>query len=97
MDIFCVFFLLSSLTSSSKVSVVFDFNDLLNDVAPACSMMLSVDVNRDETNNLLMDVFCVTSFFCLYNPGGVQQVLCWISVLHSMILLLCLQSCCLLT
>ena len=67
MDIFCVsFFLLSSLTSSSKVSVVFDFNDLLNDVAPACSMMLSVDVNRDETNNLLMDVFCVTSFFCLH-------------------------------
>ena len=58
-----VFFLLSSLTNSSKVSVVFDFNDSLNDVAPACSMMLSVNMKRNETNDLLMYVFlCLLSF-----------------------------------
>ena len=44
MDVFlCVFFLLSSLPRMSSVSVVFDFNDSLNDVAPVSLMWLSVD------------------------------------------------------
>ena len=46
MDVFCVFFLLFSLHRSSSVSVVFDFNDSLNDVAPVSPILLSVDVVR---------------------------------------------------
>ena len=40
----CIF--LSSLPRLSSVSVVFDFNDSLNDVAPVSPMSLSVHVNR---------------------------------------------------
>ena len=46
MDVFCVFFLLSSRHSLSAVSVVFDFNDSLNDAAPVSPTMLTVDVER---------------------------------------------------
>ena len=44
------------------MSVVFDFNASLNDVAPVSPKLLSVDVKRNEKNELLMDVFCVFSF-----------------------------------
>ena len=40
--------LLSSLLRSNSVSVVFDFNELLNDVAPVSPMLLSVDVMGNE-------------------------------------------------
>ena len=39
-------FLLSSLFRLSFVSVVFDFNASLNDVAPVSPMQLSVDLMR---------------------------------------------------
>ena len=65
----CVF-LLSSRLRLSSVSVVFDFNDSLNDVAPVSLMLLPVDVMRMEKGELLIDDFCV-SFFCLYNPDQV--------------------------
>ena len=42
----CVFFLLSSRLRSSIVSVVFDFNDSLNDVAPVSLILFPVDVMR---------------------------------------------------
>ena len=64
----CVFFLLSSLSRLSLVSVVFDFNASLNDVAPVSLVSLTVDVMRMEKSELLMDVFCVSSFFCLHHP-----------------------------
>ena len=48
------------------MSVVFDFNASLNDVAPVSPISLSVDVNRNEKSELLMNVFCVSSFFCLH-------------------------------
>ena len=48
------------------MSVVFDFNDSLNDAVPVSPMLLSVDMNRKERSDLLMDVFCVCSFFCLH-------------------------------
>ena len=64
----CVFFLLSSLHRSSVTSVVFDFNDSPNDVAPLSPILLSVYVKRKEKSDLLMDVLCVSSFFCLHNP-----------------------------
>ena len=63
--------LLSLLVSTSFVSVVFDFNASLNDVAPVSPMLLAVDVMGMEKSELLMDVFCV-SFFCLHNPDRVQ-------------------------
>ena len=65
----CVFFLLSSHSRLSSISVVFDFNDSLNDVAPPSLMLLSVDVEKKEKkkSELLMFVFCVSSFFCLHN------------------------------
>ena len=60
------FFLLCSPSRSSVVSVVFDFNASLNDVAPMSPTLLPVDEKRKEKSDLLMDVFCVSSFFCLH-------------------------------
>ena len=51
----------------SSVSVVFDFNASLSDDAPVSPMLLPVDVMRMEKSELLMDVFFVSSFFCLHN------------------------------
>ena len=54
--------LLSSLHRLSFMSVVFDFNILLNNVAPAYPILLPVDVKRNEKSDLLMDAICVSSF-----------------------------------
>ena len=59
MDAICVLFLLSSPNRLSFVSVVFDFNASLNDVAPVSPIWLSVDLMRMEKGGLLMDVICV--------------------------------------
>ena len=72
MDVFCVFFLLSSRLRSSFVSVVFNFSDSLNDVAPVSPISLTVDKKKNGKGDLLMDVFCVSSFFCLHHPDLVQ-------------------------
>ena len=88
----CVF-LLSSPPILSLVSVVFDFNDSLNGAAPVFPMLLPVDGKWNEKSELLMDVFCVSSFFCLHPSDWVSWVLCLISMIHSMILLLRLQCC----
>ena len=61
----CLF--LSSPHRLSLVSVVFDFNASLNDVAPVSPILLPVDAMRMEKSELLMDVFCVSSFFCLHH------------------------------
>ena len=47
----------------SFVSVVFNFNASLNDVVPMSPMWLSIVVMIMEKSDLLMDVFCVSSFF----------------------------------
>ena len=44
MNAICVLFLLSSQLRSSSVSVVFDFNASLSNVAPESSILLSVDL-----------------------------------------------------
>ena len=62
-----VFFLLSSLSRLSFVSVVFDFSDSLNDIAPVAPISLSVDVMRKDKDELLMDVFCVFFFWFHYS------------------------------
>ena len=51
------------------MSVVFDFNASLNDVAPASSVSLSVVVKRKEPSDLLIRVFCVSSIFCLHSTS----------------------------
>ena len=65
----CVLCLLSSLFSLSFVSVVFDFNDSLNDVAPFPNIMLPVDMKTKKKSELLMDIFCVFSFLCLHHSN----------------------------
>ena len=67
-DALCVFFLLSSQPRMSFVSAVFDFSDSLNDVAPVSLILLPVDVKiKRKKSELLMNVFCVPSFFCLHS------------------------------
>ena len=56
-----------SLHRLSVVSVVFDFNASLSDVAPVSPILFPVDEKRKEKSELLMDVFCVSSFFCLHH------------------------------
>ena len=58
--------LLSLQNRLRSVSVVFDFNASHNDVAPLSPMLFPVDVIRKEKSELLMDVFGVSSFFCLH-------------------------------
>ena len=57
-----VFFLLSSPSRLSSVSVVFDFNDSLSDVAPVSPMLFPVDEKKKGKSELLMDAFCLSSF-----------------------------------
>ena len=64
MDVICVLFLSCSQLRSSFVSVVFDFNTSLNDVAPVSSMLLPVDLMKMEKGGLLMDVICVLFLSC---------------------------------
>ena len=59
------FFILFSPLRLSSVSVVFDLKNTLSAIAPMSSIVLSV-VKRKEKSELLMDVFCVSSFFCLH-------------------------------
>ena len=54
------------------MSVVFDFNASLNDVAPPSPMSLPVGEKRKEKSDLLMDVFCVSSFFSLHQSDRVE-------------------------
>ena len=61
----CVFSLLSLQLSSSAVSVLFDFNDSLNAVAPVSPITLSVDI--------MIKSYCWwVLFICLHNPDWVQ-------------------------
>ena len=60
----CCFFLCSQ-PRLSFVSVVFDFNASLNDVAPVSSMSLPVDLIRMEKSRLLMDAIYVVVPFML--------------------------------
>ncbi len=59
----CVSFLLYSPLKLSALSVVFDFNDSLNDFAPVSPMLLPVDAKIKEKSDLSMDVICVSFVF----------------------------------
>ena len=58
----CVLFLSCSHLRLSSVSVVFDFNASLNDVASAFPIWFLVDLMRMEKSGWLMDAICVVSF-----------------------------------
>ena len=62
-----VLLLLSSQLKSSFVSVVFDFNASLNDVAPLSPIQLTVYLMKIEKSGLLMDAICV--LFLLSSPS----------------------------
>ena len=49
------------------MSVVFDFNDSLNDVAPVSPILFPVIRREKEKSHLLMNVVCVSSFIW-YSP-----------------------------
>ena len=68
----CVLFLLSSPLRLSFVSIVFNFNDSHNDVTPVPPVLFPVYEKRKEKSELLMDVFCMSSFFCLHHLDRVQ-------------------------
>ena len=51
------------------MSVVFDFNNSLNDDAPLSPTLFPVVVKRKEKSDLLMDVFGVSS--CLHKSDRV--------------------------
>ena len=52
-------FLLCSRCRLSLTSVVFDFNESLNDVAPVPPILLAVDLMRMEKSGLLVDAIWV--------------------------------------
>ena len=55
--------ILFSLPRSSFVSVVFDFNDSLNDVVPLSPILFTVDVKRKgRANCRWMSFVCLLSF-----------------------------------
>ena len=66
MNAFCAFFLLSSQPRSSSVSVVFDINDSLNDVAPVSPIPLTGDVKRME--ELITDGCLLCAFLSFVLP-----------------------------
>ena len=65
MEIICVLFLLTSRLRSSTVSVLFDFNASLNDVAPLSLILFPVDLMRTEKSGLFIMPF--VCFFSLHN------------------------------
>ena len=56
---------------SSTASVVFDFNDSLNDIAPVFSMLLAACMKRNE-KDLFADVCHSYVSFCKHNKDQVQ-------------------------
>ena len=60
MNAICV--LLFSPLRLSFVSVVFDFNASLNDVAPVLPILFTDNLMRMEKSGLLMDAICAASF-----------------------------------
>ena len=70
MNAICVLFLLSSQLRLSSVSVTFDFNGPLNDVAPLIPKMFAVDLmtikkKKKKKKECLLVLLYV--FFCIYH------------------------------
>ena len=54
------------------MSAVFDFNASLNDDIPVSLILFPVVEKRNEKSELLMEVFCASSFFYLHISDRVQ-------------------------
>ena len=67
-------FLLYQPQRLSSVSVVFDFNASLNDVAPVSPILLTVDLMRMEKSGLSMDVICVLFLLSSQNRSSFMSV-----------------------
>ena len=65
MNAICVLFLLSSQLRLSSVSVTFDFNGPLNDVAPLIPKLFAVDLMTIKKKECLLVLLYV--FFCIYH------------------------------
>ena len=94
MDDICVLFLLCWLVRLSFVSVVFDFNASLNDVAPVSSIMFPVELMRMKRVNWWWMTF-VCCFFCLHHSDLSFWLIRFSSMHHSTLLLLFDQCFCL--
>ena len=57
------------------MSVEFDFNASLIDVAPVSPMLLSVDLIKVEKSGLLMDIICVLFLLCSQPKSSVVSVM----------------------
>ena len=66
MDAICLLLLLSSQLRLSFVSVVFDFNASLNNVAPVSPMLFPVDFDENG-KECIVDGCHLCCFFCVYN------------------------------
>ena len=89
-DAVCVLFLLCSPLRLSLVSVLFDFNASLNDVAPVTPMLHSTFYENEKAVycRLMPFVCCI---FYLHDSDRVELLLCSSSMHHSKMLLLFLQ------
>ena len=57
------------------MSVVFNFNASLIDVAPVSPIQLPVDLMRVEKSGLLMDIICVLFLLCSQPKSSVVSVM----------------------
>ena len=57
------------------MSVVFNFNASLIDVAPVSPIQLPVDLMRVEKSGLLMDIICVLFLLCSQPKSRVVSVM----------------------
>ena len=64
--------LLYSLLRLSFVSVVFDFNNSLIDVAPVSPILFTVYVLRKKGKELFIDGCCLCDVFCFHYSDRVQ-------------------------
>ena len=74
MHAICVLFLSFSHLRLTSVSVVFDFNASLIDVAPSSPMSLSVCFTIMEKSKWFKDVICVNSFCSLFKMSFMSVV-----------------------
>ena len=91
----CVFFCLHHKDRVSRVLCLTSMPHSMMLLLCLLSCLLLMWWEKKKKGELLMDVFCVSSFFCNYQSDRVWWVSCLTSMPHSMMLLLFLQSHCL--
>ena len=92
MDVFCVpSFVLTAQIEFSECCVWFQW---FTKWCCSCVSNIVVCWCEEKWKKWIVDgCLFVSSFFCLHNSNWVEWVLCLISMIHSMMLFLCLQYC----